>query len=73
MSSGDDRGSLQGKRGWAEREKRTLKAAGSHEQIYVVDDKIIFCVLACFVSKAKNVRSSHTPSGPAKNMLQHFF
>ena len=66
MMRGDDQGSLQGKRGWAEREKRTLKAAGSREQIYVLDDKIIFCVLACFVSKAKNVPSSRTPPGLAK-------
>ena len=32
----------------------------------LVDDKIIFCVLACFVSKAKNVPPSHTPPGLAK-------
>ena len=62
MSSGDDRGSLRKESG----------GGRSREQIYVVDDKIIFCVLACFVSKAKNVPSSHTPPGLAKYATTNF-
>jgi hypothetical protein len=66
----------QGKRGRAEREKRTLKAAGSREQIYVVDDKIIFCVLACFVSKEvesqKCTVESHT-ARPHEICYNNFF